>query len=75
VNLILQNEEESISKKKYSEAELIGPLKQLEAGSTAAEVGHERSLVTGQSSVQRAAVRLRILDLPRLYLRLEHQRL
>ena len=30
-----------MSNRKYSEAEMIGALKQLEAGRTAADVGHE----------------------------------
>jgi hypothetical protein len=39
--MILRNEEESMSKRKYSEAEMIGALKQLEAGRTTADVARE----------------------------------
>lgn len=42
--MILRNEEECMSKGKLSEAEMIGALKQLEAGRTAADVARELSV-------------------------------
>jgi hypothetical protein len=39
--MILRNEEECMSKGKHSEPEMIGALKQLEAGRTAANIARE----------------------------------